>query len=423
MKSSLLMLASVAFLSSPAWAQGEVAPDLLAPSGAWLVGPATLADGSDAEAGGMPCVMVNKFSNGSELRFSGGGEEILALALNVGAPSFEVNQSYLITIGFEGQAPINLPAEAFSEDTIVVGTEPGKDFYKFIKEKPSMTLHLGTSVMEFSLLGVPHSLRRLEECYKPLPASAAPVATPAAASTPSPNAAATGIKKLDEVSAQKVDELLGEITGNALPPAPTAATTTASAPTVPAPAAPVAAVSKSADVPVEEKAPSRSATPPQIQPAPAPLPEPKTATPAEPAPEPAPAAAPAPQPSFKDAKPRDILSPGAAAPVTGEGAQMRWRVMKGANLQSTLDVWAESTKGRLIWKADKPFSMPESMAMQGTFEAAVEAVLARFPRGQARPVGKIYTDPANGQKVLVIEQDSPALPASAEGSYAPIVSP
>ena len=406
MRSSLLMLASVALLSSPVWAQEDVAPDLLAPSGAWLVGPTTLADGSDAEVSGMPCVMVNKFSNGSELRFSGGGEEILALALNVGAPTFEVNQSYLITISFEGQAPINLPAEAFSEDTVVVGTEPGNDFYKFLKEKPSMTLQLGTSVMEFSMLGVPHSLKRLEECYKPLPASPAPA--------PAPSAAATGIKKLDEVSAQKVDELMNEITGNALPAAPSAPVRAAPVEKAPEP---VAAVSKSADVPAEEATPPRAAASPQIQPAPAPLPEPK----AVPAPKSEPA--PAPQPSFKDAKPRDIIDPGTSAPATGEGVQMRWRVMKGANLQSTLDVWAESTKGRLIWKADKPFSMPESMSMQGTFEAAVEAVLARFPRGQARPVGKIYTDPSNGQKVLVIEQDSPALPTSAEGSYAPIVSP
>lgn len=410
MRSSLLMLASVTLFSSPVWAQEDVAPELLAPSGAWLVGPTTLTDGSEAEGSGMPCVMVNKFSNGSELRFSGGGEEILALALNVGAPTFEINQSYLITISFEGQAPIKLPAEAFSEDTIVVGTEPGKDFYKFLKEKPSMTLQLGTSVMEFSMLGVPHSLKRLEECYKPQPASPAPAATASiAAPVPAPNATATGIKKLDEVSAQKVNELMDEITGNALPAVPATPVRA-----VPVEKAPEAAVSKSADVPAAEKAPPRPAPQPQIQPAPAPLPEAA-------APEPTPT--PAPQSSFKDAKPRDILSPGTPAPVTGEGPQMRWRVMKGANLQSTLDVWAESTKGRLIWEADKPFSMPESMAMQGTFETAVEAVLARFPRGQARPIGKIYTDPTNGQKVLVIEQDNPELPASAEGSYAPIISP
>lgn len=393
MKSSLLMLASVALFSFPAWgqdgAQDEVAPDLLAPSGAWLVGPTTLADGSDAEASGMPCVMVNKFSNGSELRFSGGGEEILALALNVGVPTFEVNQSYLITINFEGQVPINLPAEAFSEDTVVVGTEPGKDFYKSLKEKPSMTLQLGTRVMEFSLLGVPHSLKRLEECYKPLSpvvsAPATPVSTPVAA----------GIKKLDEATAQKVDELLGEISGNALPAAP--------AVTAPEQTA-MTAVSKAADVPVAEKAPPRPAPQPQIQPAPAPLPESALS-------------------SLKDAKPRDILSPGATAPVTSEGPQMRWRVMKGANLQSTLEVWAESMKARLVWKSARAFSMPESMAMQGTFENAVEAVLARFPRGQARPVGKIYADPSSGQKTLVIEEDRPPLPSSAEGSYAPIILP
>ncbi len=370
MKSSLLLLASIALLSFPAWAQDEdIADDLLAPSGAWLVGPTTLADGSDAAGGGMPCVMVNKFSNGSELRLSGGGEEILALALNVGAPTFEINQSYLITISFEGQAPINLPAEAFSEDTVVVGTDPGKEFYKLLKEKPTMTLQLGTGVMAFSLLGVPHSLKRLEECYKPTPTQATvpPSASPAQA---------TGIKKPDQATAQKVDELLGEISGSALPvmPAPEAS-----------PAA-SQAVESPVEAPVEEK----------------------------------PVATPAPAP---DVKPRDILSPGATTAVMGEGAQMRWRVMKGANLQSILELWSQSAQAQLVWKAGQTFSMPESMAMQGTFEAAVEAVLAQFPRGQLRPVGKIYIDPANGQKSLVIEQDSPPESSSVEGNYAPIIAP
>lgn len=353
MKSWLSILVLSILFSWPVQAQDDVAPDLLAPSGAWLVGPTTLADGSDIETGGMPCVMVNKFSNGSELRFSGGGEEILALALNVGTPTFDVKQSYLITIGFEGQESINLPAEAFSEDTVVVGTEPGKAFYKFLKEKPSMTLKLGTSVMEFSLLGVSHGLKRLEDCYKPLPEAPAKESIKA---VEAPVLPATGIKKLDEVTAQKVDELRKEITGNAVP------------------------------TPTEMKEP--------VQP-----------------------------PPLKDAKPRDILSPGTAAPTTGEGQQMRWRAMKGSDLQSTLDLWAQSMKARVIWKAGRSFSLPESMVLQGTFEMAVEAVLARFPHGQARPVGKIYVDPASGQKTLVIEQDKPESLPGGTGSYAPIGAP
>ncbi|HEY0901133.1 MAG TPA: hypothetical protein VGD95_03310, partial [Micavibrio sp.] len=163
MKYFLMLLVGVAWLSSPVMAQEQDSQDvssLLVPAGAWLVGPTTLADGS-AAAGGMPCVMVNKFSNHMEMRLSGGGNEILALALNVGAASFTVDQNYLMNITFDGAAPLALPAQAFSEDTVVVGTEPGKDFYKSLQDKQSMTVQLGESVMEFSLLGVPQGLKRL----------------------------------------------------------------------------------------------------------------------------------------------------------------------------------------------------------------------------------------------------------------------
>ena len=99
---------------------------------------------------------------------------------------------------------------------------------------------------------------------------------------------------------------------------------------------------------------------------------------------------------------------------------MRWRVMKGANLQSIFEVWAQSAQARLVWNAGQGFSVPESLAMQGTFEAVVEAVLSQFPEDQIRPVGKIYMDTAMKQKVLVIETVKPSAPLTTEGNYPPI---
>lgn len=392
MKYFLMLLVGVAWLSSPVMAQEQDSQDissLLVPAGAWLVGPTTLADGS-AAAGGMPCVMVNKFSNQMEMRLSGGGNEILALALNVGAASFTVDQNYLMNITFDGAAPLALPAQAFSEDTVVVGTEPGKDFYKSLQDKQSMTVQLGESVMEFSLLGVPQGLKRLEECFKPAPvaeaaagatapipnskadSAGAPVTPSLDAAAPVTPASAAGIQMLDEVSPQKVTALMAEIKGES--PAPVS------------------------------KADADSGSEPAAEPAPVPVAAPK----------PAPAA---------QLKSQDILTPGTATAVTGEGQQMRWRVMKGANLQNILEVWAASAQARLIWKSSQTFSVPESLALQGTFEAAVEAVLGQFSGAAARPVGKIYQDPAMKQKVLVIESDHKAESPAGEGAYAPIIAP
>ena len=370
MKKSLLMFASFALLSGVAYAQEEeVVTSLLVPASAWLVGPTTLDDGS-AAGRGMPCVMVNKYSNNVEMRLSGGGLEVLAMALTFQEKSFQKDQSYLMGISFPDQELVQLPAQAFSETTLVIGTEPGKDFYKSLQTADSMTLTLGASSMEFSLLGVAQGLKRLEECFKPS-AAASEAAVPAPV--------VPGIKGLDKEPEEPAEEnaptennevgdMIDKAAADALPPA--------------------------ADEPEISKKEE-----------PVPLPEKKEPEPALP---------------ITEVKPRDILLPGASTAVSGEGQQMRWRVMKGANLQSIFEVWAQSAQARLVWNAGQGFSVPESLAMQGTFEAVVEAVLSQFPEDQIRPVGKIYMDTAMKQKVLVIETVKPSAPLTTEGNYPPI---
>ncbi len=377
MKKSLLAWLSVVFLSAPAYAQDDVTSSLLVPANAWLVGPTTLADGSAVE-GGMPCVMVNKFSNNVEMRLSGGGEEILALALSVDEKPFQKDQSYLIKVGFIADEGADLPAEAFSENTLVIGLENGKDFYKSLQDSESLFVTLGAGKMEFSLLGVPQGLKRMEECYKPVTAAAA--AIPSAV----PVADVTGIQKLDPAEGQKINSMIDQAAGSALP----VAEAPAKAEEKPvAPEKPLTPAPESAPKAVVLEVVAKQAPPPQ------------------------------------QAKPHDILAPGASTAVAGEGQQMRWRVMKGANLQSIFEVWTQSAQARLIWNAGQGFSVAESLAMQGSFESAVEAVLSQFPVGQPRPVGKIYIDPTLKQKVLVIEADMPPVPPAGEGNYAPIVAP
>lgn len=358
----ILTLLSAVFMSAPAYAQEEVT-SLLVPSSAWLVGPATLADGAAGEGVGIPCVMVNKFSNNVEMRLSGGGEAILAMALTVDEKTFTKDESYLISIGFTEAEGVQLPAQAFSEETLVIGLEPGKDFYKALKGSDAMYVTLGTGKMEFSLLGVLQALVRLEQCYQPegLVAPAPEAAAPVEKSIPEPE----GIRTIDPEETKNIAAMIKTADDNSLPPA------------------------------VVPETPEVSK----------PLPEPVQA------------------PAKQQVKPRDILTPGTATAVTGEGQQMRWRVMKGANLQSIFEVWAQSANARLIWNAGQGFSVLESLAMQGTFEGAVEAVLGQFPPGQVRPVGKIYIDPTLKQKVLVIETDKPAIAPVSEGNYAPIGSP
>ncbi|MFN3827761.1 MAG: TcpQ domain-containing protein [Micavibrio sp.] len=352
-------------------AQEEQGDGVLMPMNAWLVGPTTLAEGSNVDTIGIPCLMVTNFSNGYEMRISGGDKVIMAMALNVRSNNFTAGESYQMGIGFAADETVDLPALAFSEDTLVVGLEEEKDFYEKLQASDSLFVGLGDKQMQFSLLGVPQALKRLEQCFtapgedsSQAASEEAPREEDQASVEDLPESDIAGIKTLDkedlkelhEISASSGDE------GNALPEEPSA-----------------------------EK----------------------------------PAAVPAEIAKVPEAKPRDIMIPSATLSPTRmvAGQKMRWRVMKGGGLQGVLEVWAKSAGAEIIWKSPSSFSVPESLVLEGTFEEGVQAVLGLFPQGQLRPVGNLYVSPSTGHKTLVIQEVQPVDKPVETVNYAPIIAP
>lgn len=424
-KQGLILIASL-LLSAPVFAQDS--DTLITPTSGWLVGPALVSESAD---GTTPCLMANSFSNNFEIRFSGGGENILAMAVNVHRPTFEAGSSYLITLGVAEGEGVDLPAQAFSADTVIVDMKLDKGFYQNLKKAQSLFVKLGDNQMEFSMLGVGDGLKRMESCFSPSakPASAASAGhavegqhvwkadsgtVTAAQAEPSPGAgsAIPGIRKLDMALASPQTAAGQEAaedhadTGSALPPVDG---DMAVSPNAPAPnpvhSQEVAAPGDDAG-PVIEDVADQNAPDMNI---------PKAVAPAVPEPQAAPV----------EAKP-DILLPPAGQPAARASApaqQMRWRVMKGANLRGILDVWAKSAQAQLVWQSDQDFSVLQSVAQQDTFEGIVQTLLAQYPDDQPRPFGKIHVDPATGQKTLVIEADKPAVSSADEGNYAPIIAP
>lgn len=90
-------------------------------------------------------------------------------------------------------------------------------------------------------------------------------------------------------------------------------------------------------------------------------------------------------------------------PPPGGAAERRWRAMRGANLHEVLEVWARYENARLIWQADEDVALAGSVSVTGTFEGAVEKLLNQYGNTGRRPVGKIYADPSQSQKVLLVE--------------------
>ncbi len=422
MKKQGFIFIAFLLLSAPVFAQDNDA--LITPTSGWLVGPALVSESAD---GTTPCLMANNFSNNFEIRFSGGGENILAMAVNVHRPSFEAGASYLMTLGVTEDGGVDLPAQAFSADTVIVDMKPDKGFYQSLKKAQSLFVKLGDKQMEFSMLGVGDGLKRMESCFSPSTkaAAAAPVehavegqhvwkadsgtAKPAqAVPSPGTESAIPGIRKLDTALAQPQGAAEESAdTGSALPPMGDDLSVSPNAP-VPAPvhSQEVAAPDQGAGPVIEDivdqgRPNMQIATAPKVAPA-----------------------APEPQAAPVKAKPDIIFPPaGKAAAASVPGQQMRWRVMKGANLRGILDVWAKSAQTQLVWQSDQDFSVLQSVAQQDTFEGIVQTLLAQYPDGQPRPRAKIHVDPATGQKTLVIEADKPAVSSADEGSYAPIIAP
>lgn len=422
-KQGFILIASL-LLSAPVFAQDS--DTLITPTSGWLVGPALVSESAD---GTTPCLMANNFSNNFEIRFSGGGQNILAMAVNVHRPTFEAGASYLMTLGVTEGEGVDLPAQAFSADTVIVDMKPDKGFYQNLKKAQSLFIKLGDGQMEFSMLGVGDGLKRMESCFSPSSKAAAqPVehavegqhvwkadsgTTQPAQAEPSPGteSAIPGIRKLDTALAQPQGAAAGQgvaeepaDTGSALPPMGDDISVSPNAP-VPDPvhSQEVAAPDQGAGPVIEDVVDQNR---PNMQIAKAPK------------------AALEPQAAPVEAKPDIIFPPaGQAAQASAAGQQMRWRVMKGANLRGILDVWAKSAQTQLVWQSDQDFSVLQSVAQQDTFEGIVETLLSQYPDGQPRPLGKIHVDPATGQKTLVIEADKPVVSSADEGNYAPIIAP
>lgn len=85
--------------------------------------------------------------------------------------------------------------------------------------------------------------------------------------------------------------------------------------------------------------------------------------------------------------------------------ETRWFGLSGSPLVEVIKVWAEDAGVRVIWNSEKNFALKESVSQVGHFEDAVSKALTQYDNDQVRPVGEMYVDPQNGQKVLVVRSD------------------
>lgn len=359
---ALAAVCTLFFAAARAQAQEEPVSTLLVPTSGWLVGPASLAEGLGAA---MPCVMLNQYNNGYNLRFSGGDGRILAMAIDFRQDAFRAGTPYEMTIAVRPDFEEKVTATALNGGTILINTQKYAGLYEALEKGKALSLSVNGAALDFLLAGAPDGLARIEQCKNP--------ASKQAAVRP-------GEKEI--VVDPSID--------SALQGAAEKLSATA----------PMAGASESAPVVAAQVQPSEGgrmdkSTEASITPA---VGKPLAGSWLSPA-----------VPQRAGMHQRDIMVTTAAAaesrePVSaGTAAERRWRAMKGMDLREILDTWARSENVRIVWQAGRDYALRDTLGARGTFEDAVQMLLEQFRDDPRRPVGKIFMDPSMGQKVLVIE--------------------
>lgn len=336
------VLITLFFVTFPARAE------TLLPTSAWLVGPATLGEGT-----GKPCLAMNQFSNGYSLRLSGGSNTIMAMALEVRHALFTPRQKYDVRVMIPKRFDDVIRASAHDAATLLFGLQGHDDFYKQLSGAETLELSIDGAPLSLSLAGLDDGLRRMNACAgtvtaKAAPSPAQPQPRTALASQQNPLIEPSTVAALED-KAQDVEAMMNTLMQDAT-----------------SKAEPKQAAKPTEHVEILNPAQTWS------------------------------------DPKITRTNPAGIMT--GIVDVNGADKQnaKAWRALKGANLRDTLAQWTASAGMRLDWKTGDDFSILQSISFEGQFEQAVETLLLQYKTQTTRPIGQIYKGVAGQTPVLSI---------------------
>jgi hypothetical protein len=373
------------------------AQEIAKPSSAWLVGPAALNEVDAERAGGVPCVAVNQFSNGYTVRLSGGGGQLMAMAVDTRRDQFTPHEKVEIQLSFPGSYFNTFSGAAFDSRTVLVSLHKFPEVYAAMKEAETLDVTVGGTKTSLILSGLKDGFNRMEKCFQP-----ARVAAGVVGGTQSSYGTQPPARPPVQPRTRQNPLLVGE--GERLTPMPGDAPPPVAGLRGPDPAESVNALvapmgrdpRTTSDLLVkaqeaEEAAKKLSAMNPN--------------RPNAPVSQGVPLAESWSDPTVRRANPTNLMGQAAPSALQGDAARpMRWRALKGANLRDTLDVWARGVGVRMIWNAPQDFSVLQSIVFEGPFDQAAGALLEQYSTQSTRPVGKVYREPGGTGLVLVVNQ-------------------
>lgn len=161
--SLLLIMSLVFFWPLYGSAEAEERHDqLFLPSSAWLVGSSSILPAG----AGVPCIMMNQYNNGILVRISGGGEKIMAMAIDFQKDFFEAGGSYQIGLAIpSADFSQDVVVKAFDRQTLLFNTQDYSGLYQALKTSKVLELHMGKQKLSFAMIGMDDGFMRLEKCY------------------------------------------------------------------------------------------------------------------------------------------------------------------------------------------------------------------------------------------------------------------
>lgn len=383
-------------VSFPAFAQDGAVP-VYTPTSAWLVGPASLGE-MPKSAGNMPCVVANQFGNGFVLRLSGGGGQLMAMAIDFNQKAFEPRRKYEVEFSVPGQFFRAFQGAAYDRQTLLFGLQKAPEFYEALKVADQLVITVAEASVALSLVGLGDGFHRMESCYTP----GAPMDVRADAKMAQPVQAPPAARKSPQ------NPLIAREAGLTPMPGDDAMVTPADArqASIPSPDPQLsvnAVLNDVAPVPPSVKGGSAGFLIAKAQEAEEAARRLSAKSPARSGAEGLALAQNRAAPQVVRPNGAEIMA-GATAPAKSASQTMRWRALKGADLEGALKLWTEGAGVGLMWLADTSFPIPRSLSLEGNFETALQALLEQYDGMSPRPVGRIYREPGSQALVLVIER-------------------
>jgi len=392
------------------------------PTGAWQVQSTGLRDTRGLSDVQFPCVMSNKYDNGFLVRFSGGKDRLITMAVDFRQGIFNTGHKYeaAINVGQDYSQPVT--GSAFSDSVLIFNLRSLEGLYQALDTGSYMGLSIGQNAMRFNIANISAGLRQLSSCSES--GQVAVVAESAQAD------------EAEEVYIRRQHKPARKSSASEVPASKALA---ASEREFQAPARRSKAVeleeqtvldqevwvagrgedvqtvidrwSRKAGVNFDWQASGtdtvmhdirhRGSFDEAVQRL---LAQNRAASglkgemassagaPSRPIP-----ITPAPATPMAKSQERSFMASGPSA--------VRWSAPRGSYLEGVLKAWSKRAGVELVWRTDRGFVLGQSVNYDSSYEEAVQEILSMFDKEVLRPVGQLNTDPVTGRRTLLIYAD------------------